>query len=104
MPSHPPGTRHGVGVGVGAHHSACTAHLDQCLANYCLWAKSGPPPVSVNKFCWNIAISTHSFNIAYDCFHVAMAELGTCNRDNKAHKVKNICYLACYRKVCSFLA
>lgn len=45
MPFHAAGAHLGLG---GPSVSVCTGHLDQWLANYSPWTKSGPPPVSVN--------------------------------------------------------
>lgn len=48
-------------------------------ANFILQAQSGLPPAFV-KFYWNTPkfICLH---IVYDCFHAAMAQLGSCNQD-----------------------
>lgn len=34
----------------------------------------------------------------YGCFHSAPAELNSWDEDHMAHEVKNICFLALYRK------
>lgn len=43
---------------------------------------------------------THSFCIAYSCFHAAIAELSSsCDRNNMAYGTWNIYYMAFYGKI-----
>ena len=64
-------------------------------ANYSSQGTYVPPPVFASKFSWNTAVPIH-FCITYDSFHVAMAELNSC--DSMACKAYDIYYPALYRK------
>ena len=51
------------------------------------------------KFYWETVMPTH-FPVVCNCFHSTIAELIGCNKDNIAHKAKNIYCMILSRKCC----
>ena len=52
------------------------------------------------KFYWETVMPTH-LPMVCNCFHSTIAELIGCNKDNIAHKTKNIYCMVLSRKFCS---
>lgn len=64
----------------------------QMSANYNSWAKSGLPPVYINKVLLELS-PIHSLHIVYGCFPAIKAELSDCNRGHMTSKAKSNYYL-----------